>query len=260
MTHWPSELFNQHPAFTPIKAHLAMFSAPPTYADWAQTPVIAHSASGAPIRFVPSEQITEYYELAVYRHGHVATRLNWHDTFNAMIWHAFPRSKSALNAMHQRIIDANPEDKVRGAARDAATLFDECGLIVPYSNPALIELLKQHEWTALFMDQRAAWGEQISAITFGHANFENLLTPFIGLTGKCWPIAVPADFFVLDIAAQCQHLDAQLSALIDADHLQKPKQLPALPYLGVPGWHTQQDHAFYANESYFRPKRKAAST
>jgi Protein of unknown function (DUF3025) len=260
MTHWPTELFNHHPAFTPIQPYLAQFSAAPTDADWAQLPVVAHSESGAPIRFVPSDSISEYYELAIYRHGHVATRLNWHDTFNAMIWHAFPRSKSALNAMHQRIINRDPEATMRGAARDAATLFDECGLILPYCDPQLLQLLEQHQWHELFVQQRAAWGQQISAIIFGHANFENLLAPFIGLTGKCWPIEVDAQFFTLTAAAQSAVLDETLSRLIEADWLQKPRQLPALPYLGVPGWHQPQDDAFYQNTAYFRPKRKPANT
>ncbi|QLG86860.1 DUF3025 domain-containing protein [Chitinibacter bivalviorum] len=259
MTNWPSDFFNQHPAFSPIRRHLAQFSAPPDYATWQSIPTVAISEGGSPIRFVPSEQITEYYELAVYRDGMVATRLNWHDTFNAMIWHAFPRSKSALNAMHFRIINSNPAATIRGAARDAATLLDECGLILPYSDPKLLELVTQHQWHDLFVTQREQWGKSISAITFGHANFENLMAPFIGLTGKCWPIAVGADFFNLDIDAQCQQLDAILAQLIASDALQKPKQLPPLPYLGIPDWYAQQDDAFYCNTAYFRPKREKAS-
>ncbi|WP_410499250.1 DUF3025 domain-containing protein [Chitinibacter sp. S2-10] len=254
MTDWPTTLFEQHPAFAPIRTHLAQFSAPPDYTDWQQLPIVAHSAGGAPIRFVPSEQITEYYELAIYRHGHVATRLNWHDTFNAMIWHAFPRSKSALNAMHQRIINANPDSKVRGTARDAATLFDECGLVLPYCDEGLLQLLIDHRWHELFVQHRQSWGQQISALSFGHANFENLLAPFIGLTGKCWPVKVETTFFQLDPLAQYTYLDEHLSTLINADWLQKPRQLPALPYLGIPGWFALQDDAFYANTAYFRRK------
>ncbi|WP_373976191.1 DUF3025 domain-containing protein [Chitinibacter sp. SCUT-21] len=256
MTDWPSAFFEQHPAFSPIRRFLALFTAPPDHTDWQSLPVVAHSRSGAPIRFVHSDSITEYYELAIYQHGQVATRLNWHDTFNAMIWHAFPLSKSALNAMHQRIICANPDSKIRGAARDAATLFDECGLILPYSDPQLLQMLEQHQWHELFVTNKGQWGKQIGAITFGHANFENLLNPFLGLTGKCWPIAVERDFFALDIAAQCAQLDENLAHLIDADWLQKPRQLPALPYLGVPDWHPEQDLHFYENTAYFRPKRQ----
>ncbi|WP_348945820.1 DUF3025 domain-containing protein [Chitinibacter sp. FCG-7] len=255
MSDWPSELFENHPAFQPIRAHLSRFSAPPNYQDWAATPVVAHSASGAPIRFVPSEQISEYYELAIYQHGQVATRLNWHDTFNAMIWHAFPLSKSALNAMHHRIIAADPAAKARGPARDAATLFDECGFILPYCDEQLLDYLIAHEWTELFVDHAAAWGQRISAFSFGHANFEHLLAPFIGLTGKCWPVKVQADFFQRDTASQCQELDQILARLINDHCLQKPRQLPALPYLGIPGWHPQQNASFYENRQYFRKKR-----
>jgi hypothetical protein len=258
MTSWPADFFNTHPAFATIAPFLAQFDCMPDEARWASVVSGAYSASGLPIRFVPNDQISVYYELAVYQFGEVATRLNWHDTFNAMVWHAFPRSKSALNAMHHRIITANPGQTQRGSARDAATLFDECGLVLPYSKPELLDLLITHQWQQLFIEHRGAWGTQIAAMSFGHANYENLLAPFLGLTGKCWPILVEPDFFTLAHREQLAVLDEKLSQLIASDWLQRPKQLPALPYLGIPGWFAEQDNAFYANTQYFRTKRVVA--
>ncbi|WP_047395280.1 DUF3025 domain-containing protein [Chitinibacter sp. ZOR0017] len=256
MSSWPQALFEQHPAFRLLHPLLGQFRAIPTHADWDQLPSPARSPSGAPIRFVDPDSITAYYELAIYQHGTVATRLNWHDTFNALIWHRFPRLKIALNQLHQRQISQASAPNIRGPVRDAATLFDECGFILPYSQPALLELLQQHRWEALFLTERAAWGQTIAAYSFGHANFENLLAPFVGLTGKCWPIAVAAEFFSWPLDLQLNWLDGELAAAVDADQLQTPRQLPPLPYLGIPGWYPQQDTAFYQNTAYFRPKRQ----
>ncbi|MGL6041962.1 MAG: DUF3025 domain-containing protein [Deefgea sp.] len=209
---------------------------------------------GASVRFVDPDSITQYYELEIYQLGNVATRLNWHDTFNAMIWQSYPKSKVALNALHYHAMQNNPST-ARGAQRDAATLFDECGFILPYSNPKLLELMIQHEWQQLFVTQAQSWGSEINALVFGHATFENLMAPFIGLTGKCWPIQVEPAFFELDLAEQRHYVDAIIAEQIHQGWLQRPRQLPPLPYLGIPKWWPEQDEAFYANTAYFRTRR-----
>jgi hypothetical protein len=158
---------------------------------------------------------------------------------------------------HRAILRGNTQ---RGPQRDAATLLDECGLIVPYTDAAQLELLLNHQWHELFVSEAAQWGKTIDAFVFGHATYENLLAPFIGLTGKSWPVHVSADFFTQALAAQIAQLDAYIANELDQDTLQSPRQLPALPYLGIPGWWPQQDAAFYANAAYFRPKRVQANT
>nr|WP_314899266.1 DUF3025 domain-containing protein [uncultured Deefgea sp.] len=254
MTSWPLDFFSNTPAFAPILQFLNRFQGPPSHADWLTMSEHIQTQGGATVRFVDPDSITQYYELEIYQLGNVATRLNWHDTFNAMVWQSYPKSKVALNALHSHAMQNN-QGAARGAQRDAATLFDECGFILPYSNPALLELMISHEWQALFVTHAQSWGTEINALVFGHATFENLLSPFIGLTGKCWPVQVAPSFFKLDLAAQRQHLDQIIAEQIDQGWLQRPKQLPPLPYLGIPKWWPEQDGAFYDNQNYFRTRR-----
>jgi len=254
MTSWPLDFFSNTPAFAPILPFLSRFNRPPSHADWLTVSEHIVTEGGATVRFVDPDSITQYYELEIYQLGNVATRLNWHDTFNAMVWQSYPKTKVALNALHYHAMQNNPST-ARGAQRDAATLFDECGFILPYSNPALLELMISHEWHELFVTQAQSWGTEINALVFGHATFENLLAPFIGLTGKCWPVLVDSSFFMLDLAKQRQHLDQIIAEQIDQGWLQRPKQLPPLPYLGIPKWWPEQDAAFYSNQNYFRTRR-----
>ena len=254
MNSWPLDFFRNTPAFAPILPFLSRFSAPPSHADWLTVSEQIITQGGATVRFVDPNSITQYYELEIYQLGNVATRLNWHDTFNAMVWQSYPKTKVALNALHYHAMQNNPST-ARGAQRDAATLFDECGFILPYSNPALFELLIQHEWHELFVTHAQSWGSEINALVFGHATFENLLAPFIGLTGKCWPILVESTFFSLDLPEQRQYLDHFIAAQLHQGWLQRPRQLPPLPYLGIPNWWPEQDEAFYSNPAYFRPRR-----
>ncbi|GGP20409.1 DUF3025 domain-containing protein [Silvimonas iriomotensis] len=234
---------------------LSGFAQFPDHPAWAALPDRPATRSGQQVSFVPSESLTDYYETEIHLRGRVATRSeNWHDLFNALIWLRFPRTKAALNALHYRQMGQSAKGQ-RGPVRDAATLFDECGLIVPYCNPALIDLLRQHQWRDLFVTHRAQWQHEIAAVCFGHANLEALLDPFPGLTGKCWPVEVTPDWFSLPDAARWAWLDEHLARGLDADELQTPRQLPPLPYLGVPGWWPQQDDAFYADTGYFRPAR-----
>lgn len=258
MTSWPLDFFRSIPAFAPILPFLCRFSSPPQHADWLTVTQNIQTQGGATVRFVDPDSISQYYELEIYQLGNVATRLNWHDTFNATVWQAYPKSKVALNALHYQAMQNNP-GAARGAQRDAATLFDECGLILPYSNPDLLELMLQHQWEALFVDHACAWGTEINALVFGHATFENLLAPFIGLTGKCWPVPVAPDFFNLSLPEQRQHLDEIIAEKINQHWLQNPRQLPPLPYLGIPNWWPEQHADFYANRDYFRAQRQQAA-
>ncbi|KPC54745.1 DUF3025 domain-containing protein [Amantichitinum ursilacus] len=253
MPAWPHPQF-AHPAFAPLRAVLASWA---TFPDLAQlsADVTARTERGLPVQFVPQDSLTRYYEAEVYELGRVATRAaNWHDLFNALMWRTWPRSKAALNALHYTELQRNP-DGPRGPQRDAATLFDECGLVIAYSDPDLLDALVGHQWHALFRDHANAWGTRISALCFGHATLESLLEPFAGLTAKCWPVQVEPAWFMRSPAQQIAELDQHIAAALAAGELQRPRQLPPLPYLGIPGWWPQQDEAFYADTQYFRPKR-----
>ncbi|WP_255991325.1 DUF3025 domain-containing protein [Chitinolyticbacter albus] len=253
---WPDAI--QHPAFALLAPLLQQLPTVPRLADWARLPPV-HTQSGHVLRCVDPETLDRYYEAEIFELGRVATRDNWHDCFNALVWHSYPRTKAALNALHYLQLPAATQGP-RGPVRDAATLFDECGLILPYSNPELLALLIEHEWDALFNRQRATWGRQIDALVFGHATFENLLAPFVGLTGKCWPIRVTPGFFRLPLTERLALLDGELAMLIDAGELRTPRQLPPLPYLGIPGWWPEQDAHFYDDAGYFRPRGRQSVT
>ncbi|WP_018746958.1 DUF3025 domain-containing protein [Chitiniphilus shinanonensis] len=251
---WPAVLFSGHPAFAPLGPWLARLGGFPTLADWGRLPTV-FTRSGQPLTCVDPASLSRYYEAEIHELGRIATRsLNWHDCFNALVWHAYPHAKAALNALHYRLLPTGGNG-TRGPVRDAATLFDECGLILPYCDEALHRALCDHDWPTLFQARRDAWGRQVEALVFGHATYENLLAPFVGLTGKCWPVAVPSAFFDWPLAERLAWLDRHLADAIDAGELRTPRQLPPLPYLGVPGWWPAQDDAFYADTGYFRPRR-----
>lgn len=224
----------------------------------------AHAAGlalPAGLRFVCDLTASDYYELHIGKHAEVPTRSsNWHDWFNALAWLAWPRCKSALNARHRRAIERG--ERKRGPLRDAATLFDECGVLVPVADTALADALDSMRWKELFVEQRTAWGTRIAAYTLGHALFEQGLAPFIGWCGKAWLMPVAADFFTLPLEQQWTQLDEQLAAtLADDSRMASPRELPPLPLLGIPGWsEANRNPAFYDDTGYFRPSRRNRST
>ncbi|AOY01947.1 DUF3025 domain-containing protein [Jeongeupia sp. USM3] len=251
---WPAAHFARHPGYAPVRPVLARFDALPDWLAWQAQGSPATNRLGLPLSFVDPDSLTQYYEAEIHQAGRIATRHNWHDCFNAAVWHTFPKAKVALNALHHR----HTRDGARGPVRDAATLFDECGLIVACSDPSLTDALTGHDWATLFRTRHADWGRRIEALCFGHANYEYLLDPFRGLTGKCWLLPVDDDHFALPLSERIAALDARIATELDADRLQAPKQLPPLPFLGIPGWWPQQDDAFYGDAGYFRPKRRTA--
>ncbi len=207
-----------------------------------------------------SEQLVEgrYYEQIVYEDKQVPTRVeNWHDFYNACIWRLFPKSKQALNHLHIQEIEQCGL-KPRTPRRDRVTHFDECGVILAYSNEHIPALLGEHEWQSAFVEGKSCWGKKAQAFIFGHANYEMLMQPHIGLTGKWFGICVDEAFWRLPIAAQYQHLDAQLlDYILQPTSFTVKADLKPLPLLGVPTWFADnEDPSFYHNAQYFRPKRR----
>ncbi|WP_434778334.1 DUF3025 domain-containing protein [Neisseria sp. Ec49-e6-T10] len=197
---------------------------------------------------------TLYYEECIQQTGIVPTRSNnWHDWFNALIWCAFPKTKTAITNRHNLAI--NQGEKKRGPIRDSLTLLDESGILIPYTEQANIDFLQNHEWQNLFVHQKQNWGHTIDAWVIGHATLEKGLAPYIGWCGKALPIKVDVHFFQLSRENKNQYLDNLLAKkLVQSEFLSNTKSLFPLPVLGIPGWHTPQDEAFYANRHYFRKK------
>jgi len=151
-----------HPAFGPYArwyGHCAGGALPSlaTLNAWAVASGAA-LADGRPIAFVappPGRLSALDYERWIARRGEIPTRGgSRHDACNALAWLAFPRAKSAVNAIHVAAAEA-PTANGRDRRRDAATLLDESGMIVACAEPALLALWREHDWSALFWERRA---------------------------------------------------------------------------------------------------------
>ncbi|AWL11534.1 hypothetical protein HMF8227_01046 [Saliniradius amylolyticus] len=209
--------------------------------------------------FMPQDKVTfndRYYEQVIGEDKVIPTRANWHDLFNGLIWCQFPNAKAELNRQH--IADIHQHGvSPRTARRNRITHFDECGVVLAYSEPAITELLAEHQWLDGFYSGRPQWGRTVQAFIFGHANYEMLLAPYIGLTGKWLGLKVEEHFFEQSRAAQYAQLDTKLAfRLRQEDCLATRGALHPLPLLGVPGWYENQSPAFYQNQNYFMPKRR----
>lgn len=256
---WPS-----HPLYRSLAPwrEAVQFAGWPGQAEF--DALLAHArACGQPLppglRFACDLEPELYYEMHIGSSGEVPTRTqNWHDWFGALSWLSWPQSKLALNARHVRAIERG--EVGRGPFRDAATLLDECGVIIPVSDNALADTLRAMDWQALFVSRAADWGQRIDSHVLGHALFEQGLAMHIGWCGKALLLPVDEHFFALDYWQRQQSLDARLATLLADDcWLTRPRELLPLPLLGIPGWWPGQDAAFYANRDYFRPTRRANS-
>jgi hypothetical protein len=249
-------------------AHLqALFG----FADWTEFPSTSRlnellpkdckTQSGQLVNFVPQDDSFDFagraYESIIYQSGTIPTRpSSWHDLFGAMIWCLFPKTKALLNQLHHQSIESFGV-KTRTKTRNAITLLDECGVVMAVSDLELITQLREHQWHEAFVKKRESWGKTITPFMFGHANYEMLTKPYIGLTGKILFVTVEPVFFELSLSAQYQQLDQQLTELISKQQLLADNRyLSPLPLLGVPGWYrANHDVAFYDNKQYFRDKR-----
>ncbi len=215
------------PWFAPLRELLgALPSGMPAAAALNQLP-------GSGPRFVPADQLPAgvAYEAFIHRTGDVPTRENLHDLLNGLIWRRHPALKARLNALQAADIAARGIGPVRGALRDALTLFDENGALWMDPPPALAAALRARDWRALFATHRDLWPQPRFEI-FGHALLEQLIrAPRKGLTA---------------------HVVIGDPMLLSADDWAQKPFLP-LPVLGIPGWWpANQDPAFYDDSKVFR--------
>jgi len=122
-------------------------------------------------------------------------------------------------------------------------------VIVRVRDPAVLQAWDRHDWAALFVDGAARWcsGEIAVAAVIGHALMEQALLPGRLLVGKCVVVCADEDARAVAQAAQMIQSGRALS---------DPLELRPLPLMGIPGWHPQQDAAFYRQADYFRPLRE----
>ncbi len=259
---WKPDFVSSHPGFQDLsRFSFETLSDWPT-ADWLNSKLEPGltNAKGKPVSFVAQDDTLPfpelYYEQRALLHGLVATRTNWHDTFNAAIWSDFPRSKVAINALHVEDIERQP-DKKRTPQRDALTLLDESGVLLVSDTPELLQLAIDFQWEALFMQHRLLWDSQIKVYIFGHAVYEKLLNPYIGLTAHALPILVDSDFWQLSLKQQQRQLDRRLGGHLHEGLCSSTQVMTPLPLLGIPRWHPDNNNlTFYQNRSYFRDKTR----
>ncbi|QDQ27465.1 DUF3025 domain-containing protein [Chitinimonas arctica] len=259
MQPWPSAHLADSPwlrSLQPILQQLA-WTHFPAESDWLDlpSPLRPFNNNGNAIHFVAPDQLAdEGYEARIAGSGQVATRPdNWHDAFNALCWLAWPRSKAALNALHMRELAAQTDSR-RNRCRDAATLFDESGLVLAVADASLAQALLDHDWHTLFQARRADWGGLLEPFCFGHALMEKSLAPFKGIVAKVMLLPVERDWFVQPLADKLAQLDGRLAERIAQGELRDPRALPPLPVLGIPGWWPAQGPDFYADRQHFRPR------
>ncbi len=202
-----------------------------------------------PVRFVPQAGLPPgmAYESYIFDSNCCPTREGLHDFFNGMAWLLFPLTKRRLNQLHVAQIAQTGIQPVRGPARDGLTLFDENAAFLQCPD-ALWEALAAKEWSRLFGPLRPLWA-QSHLVLFGHALLEKLVHPRKPITAHVYRVRSGGD----SLAA----IDAWMAEDLSAEKL-AAKPFAHLPVLGVPHWWPgNDDPAFYADASVFRPPRCA---
>jgi Protein of unknown function (DUF3025) len=208
-----------------------------------------NDAALAPVSFVPQADLPEgqAYEDFIFAQGQVPTREGLHDFFNALCWMHFPLAKRQLNRLQAAEIARQGVGQVRGAVRDAATVFDENALLIQTSD-AMWAALTEHRWQDALVGLRQEWAHTRLWV-FGHAALEKLVQPYKSITAHLW--RVPQD-------VAPEGMDAWLAQDLSADKL-ATKPFSPLPVLGVPGWWpANADPGFYDDTEVFRPRRMKA--
>lgn len=253
------------PAFAPIAPALSRLDPCrwPTHEELTALAGSIVTSRGMPVRFVPPRKQQgegrPYYEMHIAQTGEVETRPgNWHDLFNALAWVAWPRAKAAINAQHAAMLEEGGEEEARRRSpeRDALTLFDEGGVVVASSSPALLALIRDFEWKELFWHRRRELEGKVRFLAFGHSLLEKMLDPFVGIVAKT--VFVPVDdlFAMLPPEAQVARADEILAAHFAARaRFPSPRAMAPMPVLGIPGWCPETGReAFYDDASHFRRK------
>ncbi|MEW5786305.1 MAG: DUF3025 domain-containing protein [Pseudomonadota bacterium] len=248
--------FAATPPFAPYRP-LADRLAGPGWPTLAQLEKLARAgdlrnARGLPLAFTAQTQRCGQrdYEATILETGRVPTREgNWHDLCNALVWLAWPRTKAALNAFQCRQLHPGAP---RNPASDAATLFDESGLLLAGPHPELVRLLAEGQWREALVERREAWRD-MSVVVLGHALLEKLLAPWPAITAKCLYLPVER--------TEPASLDRALAAFWErGDDAMRPARLFPLPVLGVPGWWADNENPdFYADRNIFRSRNQACT-
>jgi hypothetical protein len=237
-----------HPAFAPYGRWLADGRLPDiaTLNAWARARPLA-LPDGRTLRFADADvRGALAYETSVAEEAVVPTRAgSTHDVQNALAWLAFPRTKTALNAVHLRAGAAATANR-RDRARDAATLLDESGLLLACADPTLVSLLRAHRWRDLFVARAADVAQDMRPFVLGHGLLEKLSAPYRAITARV--LVVP-----LSVEDSPDAIDAAAAQAIASERL-RPEALLPLPVAALPGWDTEHlGERLFDDASVFRP-------
>ena len=195
------------------------------------------------------------YERRVHA-GEIPTRDLAHDWYNAWVWLRFPEAKRQINRLH--ILDSRQSiassSNGRSRFRDALTLFDESGAVLLTTEADLASALLNHDWQALFVNNRSAWADRAKVLIVGHGLLDSMHRPHKGLCAKVIPVVVP----VLDL--EVKELQALIQGLIA--EIRDSANFSPMPVMGVPGWFDESNtDGFYSDTSVYRakPTRRNAS-
>ncbi len=222
-----------------------------------------------PCKFVPQiegEEELDYYEIRIANKKQIPTRENnWHDFFNALIWHQFPKSKMLISQLHANDIEQHGLSP-RTPRRDRLTHFDECGVLLLVKKSDLgkctpfLHGLSTHDWDQVYLEHRNLWHNLITPCLFGHASAEMMLSPFVGLTAKWLLVPVDDDFNRGSFTEKRAHIDEQLLNVITYfDGFTSKNVLRPIPLLGIPQWWEKQNADFYRDSNYFRSQREGVA-
>jgi Protein of unknown function (DUF3025) len=199
-------------------------------------------------RFVRQSDLPEGYpyEQFIFETNTVPTRDNLHDFFNGLCWITFPQTKKKLNQLQAAEIAKVGVQPLRGAVRDALTVFDENAAFLMAPQP-LWDALLARDWTMLFITLRPLWKEA-QLVLFGHALLEKLVHPRKAITAHVYRAQT-----AMNSIATMDELDRWIAAGLSAETL-AVKPFTPLPVLGVPGWWAANENfSFYEDSTTFRP-------
>ena len=274
---WQTQFSSLSPLFHPVRPvvkEIEAYSQWPTLNDLQtmlfETQEDIYTEHQAKICLVPQDEkpsrFEQHYAPRIYLKGEIQTReQNWHDLFQAITWRMFPRSKVAINSLHytaalQRNQQGSEQGK-RSQLENLLSQFDECGVVIISSSPKLLDMIRDFQWKNLFWEHRQACQQQMRCIVFGHAIYEKAINPYVGLTAKALLLECEASVLDANSSNQLEYIDECLKQHILAfNETSSPQDLNPFPILGYPDFSPENsDESYYANTSYFRPKRLSPS-
>ena len=201
----------------------------------------------------PSLQGLGGFDRVIAETSRIPTRPDsFHDLLGALVWLHYPALKTAI---HCAQVGGN--SRARRPSENAATHFDESGVLVLSCDTAIFELLAGFRWREAFWERRVELARTTRFIAFGHGLLDSLRDPHPRLMGKAFFVHVDAACLDLSTAELRVLIDRSLAPELAA-FLSEPARLQPLPVLGIPGWSALQTPVFYDDARYFRTERQHA--